>query len=26
VDADLALAHGVGGVLSTNATLLMEAW
>lgn len=26
VDADLALAHGVGGVLSTNATLLMEGW
>lgn len=26
VEADLALAHGVGGVLSTHATLLMEAW
>lgn len=26
VDADVALAHGVGGVLSTNATLLMERW
>lgn len=26
VDTDLALAHGVGGVLSTNATLLMEEW
>jgi acetyl-CoA acetyltransferase len=26
VDTDVALAHGVGGVLSTNATLLLEAW
>ncbi|WP_254525866.1 thiolase C-terminal domain-containing protein [Natrinema caseinilyticum] len=26
VETDVALAHGVGGVLSTNATLLMEAW
>lgn len=25
-NADLSLAHGVGGVLSTHATLLMEAW
>lgn len=25
-DAELALAHGVGGVLSTHATLLMEGW
>jgi acetyl-CoA acetyltransferase len=25
-DVDLSLAHGVGGVLSAHATLLLEAW
>lgn len=25
-DADTALAHGLGGILSTHATLIMEAW